>query len=309
MPLPTLMDRPAGEALRAVLGWWLGELAGIAEALDRRPRGSAVAVPAEWILLRELRLPFAARQGLATAVAAEIDRITPFSADAVLYTWHERARIGGEIVLDLAVLPRHKLEPLLADRAGAGSPATRIRAAEPAPSWLRGHNFLRRDGAALPGGLSGMAAALLALALLAPLAAEQYRDFGLENRLAAAKRDAAEARRLARELASRRSGQSELDVERAGRPRVSLLLAELSETLPKDAYLDMLTFEGGTLSLSGHAASAAGLIGVLSREDRFTDVRFSGSVTRDAEHGLERFEITASYAPKAYAPTGGTGER
>jgi general secretion pathway protein L len=168
-------------------------------------------------------------------------------------------------------------------------------APEGAPDWLAGRNFLPRGASGWRPALSRPVVLVLLLALLLPSAAAYWRGRHLQSRLAEAQRDAARTLALAREVASRRAGLSPLDIERASRPSVSLLLADLTRALPAGAYLDGLAVDGQSVSLSGYASSAAALIPALAQSGRFSDVHFTGGVTREPERGLERFQISALY--------------
>jgi general secretion pathway protein L len=173
-----------------------------------------------------------------------------------------------------------------------------VMAPEQAPDWLRGRNFLpSRPVLRLP--LSRPVVLALLLALLLPGLAQHWRRERLEDQLAEARRGAAETVRLSRDLASHRAGLSPLEIERAERPSVSLLLADLTGALPAAAYLDDLAVDGQSVTVSGYAASAAELIPALTQGGRFTDVHFTGAVTRESDRGLERFQIAALYSGAA----------
>jgi general secretion pathway protein L len=300
--------------------WWLAELAALAPLATSPARATTLAVsadgrlpavpasarspvnvlvPSDWVLLRQLRLPEAVRENLSAAIAAEMDRVTPFTPDAVHSVYRLAAREAGEIVVDLAVLPRRLVTPLASQLAKAGMTIGRLSLAEPAPAWLLGKSFLPRVRRRTAFRLSRPVLALLVLSLLAPSAALQWRTARLARDAGLAHAEADETLRLARELASRRSGLAPLEIERAAHPSMSRLLADLTASLPQTAYLDSLTVVGDHVSMTGYAASAAALIPALSAGDRLTDVRFAGAVTRDADRGLEHFLIAATYAGHA----------
>ncbi|GEM_PF-5377291 len=270
------------------LDWWF---TGLAELVpDRWQSGGEMRLPLNWLVLRTFRLPAAVKENLDGAVTAELDRVTPFTAAQVYLQYRAGPVRDGEIEIDLAVVPRRLADPQLKDGI------VRAVAAEGAPDWLRGRNFLPRRNAGWRPDLSRPVLLVLLLALMLPGAAAYWHDRHLQSRLADAQRAAAETLRLTRDLASRRSGLSPLEIERASHPSVSLLLADLTRGMPDGAYIDELSIDGQSVSFSGYAVSAAALIPGLAQSGRFTDVHFTGGVTRETERGLERFQIAALYA-------------
>lgn len=271
--------------MKRFLDWWLESLVLLVPARWQRTR----PLPAGWLVLRSFRLPAAVRENLAGAIAAELDRVTPFTPEQVYLTYRSVAQ-GREIAIDLALVPRRLADPLLAEGA------TRLVAPEGAPDWLAGRPFTTGRAGGWRPDLSRPVVLALLLALLLPGAAHYWREQHLQSRLAEAQHNAAETLALARQLASRRAGLSPLEVERAGRPSVSLLLADLTRALPDGAYLDGLTIDGQSVSFSGCAVSAAALIPALGQNGRFTDAHFTGAIAREPERNLERFQISALYA-------------
>jgi general secretion pathway protein L len=272
--------------MKRFLDWWLESLSRLVPARWQRAR----PLPAGWLVLRSFKLPAAVTENLAGAIAAELDRVTPFTPDQVYFTYRAGPVRNREIAIDLAVVPRRLADPLLAEGIA------RLIAPDGAPDWLDGRNFLPRGTARWRPGLSRPVVLVLLLALLLPSAAAYWRGQHLQSRLAEAQRQAARTLVLAREVASRRAGLSPLDIERAGRPSVSLLLADLTRTLPDGAYLDGLSVDGQSVTLSGYANSAAALIPALAQSGRFTDAHFTGGVVREPDRGLERFQIAVLYA-------------
>jgi general secretion pathway protein L len=267
------------------LDWWLDALASLMPARWQNTR----PVPPGWLVFRSFRLPAAAKENLAGAIAAELDRVTPFTPEQVYLMWQAGPVQGREIPIDLAVVPRRLADPLRAEGVA------RLVAPDGAPDWLTGLNFLPRGALGGRPALSRPVVLVLLLALSLPSAASYWRGQHLQSRLAEVQREAAQTLVLSREVASRRAGLSPLDIERASRPSVSLLLADLTRALPDGAYLDGLAIDGQSLSLSGYASSAAAVIPALAQSGRFSDVHFTGGVTREPERGLERFQISALY--------------
>lgn len=268
------------------LDWWFDSLSRLVPARWQQTR----TVPPGWLVLRSFTLPAAAKENLAGAIAAELDRVTPFTPDQAYFVWQAGPAKGREIPVELALVPRRLADPLRAEGVA------RLVAPDAAPNWLRGRNLLPVGASGWRPALSRPVLLLLLLALLLPGAASYWRGAHLQTRLAEARGEAAKTLTLSREVASRRAGLSPLDIERAARPSVSLLLADLTRALPDGAYLDALAVDGQSVSLSGYAVSAAALIPALAQSGRFTDAHFTGGVIREPERGLERFQIATLYA-------------
>jgi general secretion pathway protein L len=86
--------------------------------------------------------------------------------------------------------------------------------------------------------------------------------------------------------------QRQLDVLAGGQtPNVTLVLKELTEIIPADAYLTSVNVRGGKITLDGQANQASGLISALEKSKLFEKVTFASPTTRTGEK--ERFSIVA----------------
>ena len=85
------------------------------------------------------------------------------------------------------------------------------------------------------------------------------------------------------------------------------VLRELTELLPSDAWLTMVSLDGKGVELTGQAAAAAALIPVLENSARLERVEFSSPVTRGRDR--EQFRIRAgwegAFVPAAAPAPGG----
>jgi general secretion pathway protein L len=80
-------------------------------------------------------------------------------------------------------------------------------------------------------------------------------------------------------------------VRGAERPRVVVLLEELSDALPDSSYLTHLTIDGDRVDISGVASDPPALVPILERSGRFSDVAFSDAITRSAAGSNSRFSL------------------
>jgi general secretion pathway protein L len=74
------------------------------------------------------------------------------------------------------------------------------------------------------------------------------------------------------------------------RRRISVLLKELTEVVPKDAYLTTFRFRSGKIELEGFAKSASDLVPMLERSPYFKNAQFTSPVTK-VQNDQERFSL------------------
>ena len=258
-------------------------------------------LPVSAVLGRDLVLPLAAERQMAQVVAYEIDRLTPFAAAELFWTCtvKQRDRARGKLHVQLSLVPRAGLQPLLSALAEAGIVPTTLEA-EPGPVRIdmRGERPGRTMAARrIDQGLAGLCAAL-ALAVIAVPFALQARDSGrVEAEIAALRPrvDAAEAAR--RRIAAASAG---VDVIAAARLRLGdtlAVLAAVTDVLPDDTNLTDLTLRDGKLTLAGQSAAAARLIGALSADPLLRNPDFTAPVTRVNEGRTDLFALRAEIVP------------
>jgi len=101
-----------------------------------------------------------------------------------------------------------------------------------------------------------------------------------------------EAKQLQDEITNLRK---QLDILTAGQDqRVTVLLRELTDLVPADAYLSSLNLRQGRLTLEGSARSASDLIAALEKSKHFHNVNFTSPTTKAGDK--ERFSIVAEVA-------------
>lgn len=74
------------------------------------------------------------------------------------------------------------------------------------------------------------------------------------------------------------------------RRRISLLLKELTDVVPRDAYLTTFRFRSGKIELEGFAKSASDLVPMLERSPFFKNAQFTSPVTK-VQDNQERFSL------------------
>lgn len=80
-------------------------------------------------------------------------------------------------------------------------------------------------------------------------------------------------------------------VSKGGRPRIVVLLDDLSAALPDTAYLTRLRIDGDRASISGVAVNPPALVSILENTGHFSNVSFSNAITRSGAGAGKRFSL------------------
>jgi general secretion pathway protein L len=268
-------------------------------------RGSQleIVMQSDQVLFRTLDFPKQAAAFLDGMVRAQIDRVTPWPVEEVVYGLSASEPVAHDrIALTLAATSKAKIKPLI-DLAGSLSAAsvtglvTAPEAASAMPvrlfEWHLGRNkaavdvprLLRR----LMLGTGFAAAAILAIA--------SYVDSALD----------AQQQELQQQVAKRRAalqlnqGASSAEILLAKRKQTSpstvMALESLSRTLPDTTYVTELRVEGDKLQVVGLSRDAPSLIRLLEQSPQFNRATFFAPTTRSPEESGERFHIEAHVTP------------
>lgn len=271
-----------------------------------RPAGgmTVLRLGAADVLAKSVSLPLAAERELDQVLAFEMDRETPFKSDE-LYWNHRIAatdRQNGRLSVDLSLIPKASLDPLLADLAAVGLRPRRVEISEGPGSGfylpLNGDGHRADRGAnRLLWPAAACCAALAIAAVVTPFVRQELTLAALDREVAAGRAAAAEADGLRQEI-DRLSGSAgfiESERDKAGRPL--LVLATTTRILPDDTYLTEMELRQRKLTLGGRSAGAARLIGALASEGEFRNPGFSAPVTRLEALKTELFTINAEVGP------------
>jgi len=303
-----------GQAQAQALGALDVAAAGTDRLAARLP--SALADVPRWLLLpesavlrRRLRLPAAAAERLHDVTGFEIDRQTPFaSADVVHAARLIAPRADGQIEVELIVLTRAALDAALV-RLGslaAGLSGVDVAAADGAPLGINlmpaARRYRRRSRASTTHAvLLALAAVLLAAALWQMLENRRAAVLDLQRAVAGhgeAAREVAQNQRRVLELVD---GAAFLHAERARRPGMVELMAELARRLPETTHLDKLAVEGNRITLIGLSADAPALVGRLQDSPLWHAPALAGVVQSDPATRLDRFTLVAELTTVAAA--------
>ena len=256
------------------------------------------------VLGKTVSLPLAAERELDQALAFEMDRETPFTAEE-LY-WSHRIigvdRQNGRLSVRLSLVPKANLDPLLTDLAAVGIRPTRLEIANGADKGtylpINGDGTHKHHAShRLLWPAAVCCSALAVAAVLTPFVRQELTLASVNSQVAATRAAAAEADTLRQEI-DRLSGSAgfiESERDKAGRPLA--VLAATTRILPDDTYLTEMELRQRKLTLSGRSAGAARLIGPLAADPEFRNPGFSAPVTRLEALRAELFTINAEVRP------------
>ena len=303
LPLSALVAGPiettgpgAGDPLASLLGPRLAEL----------PRW--LLLPAATSLSRRMSLPASASDRLRDVVGFEIDRQTPFTADAVAYDARVlgRRESDGQLDVELVVVPRQVMEdqqaalgPLATglagiDVAGAGGAPLGVNLLPPA------QRRQRRDPAVVWNMVLALVALIAVVALMWQLLDNRRNAAtALEQTIASQAESGRRAAMQRQQLTALLEGQAFLDRMRAQRAPTTEVIDELTRRLPDTTYLEKLSINGDQLMLIGLSTKAAALIGELQGADQWRSPALAGALQPDPASGRDRFTLTANLATAA----------
>lgn len=333
---------PAGQALRAGLDWWLGELSDMVppawkRALSGRPAVTAelradgrirlvrdgreihrapltrirplevrLLLPPDEALTREAALPRLPDRDLRRLVALDIDRLTPFQAEAVfadVAVLGPDARPQLQRVLVAAVARERAARALAQARAAGLEPAALSVAGAPAeidflPALRKAEGRARADGGRWVWGV-------IALLAVTNLLVAVVRDAADTAQLRAAVelqkprvREAAALRSQVQDEAARRAAVARQHGE--GEPL--RVLDALTRAIPDGAWVQRMTWDGRAVRLAGYRQDTVDVVAALRASPMFEAPRSSVADTPARGAAGQPFDITAEVAPEAPQP-------
>ncbi len=271
-----------------------GRLPANGAPLAAKRLGVGLRLPPETVLIRDVTLPLAAARQLASVMRFEMDRLTPFPADALYWgiSGMSTDRARGRLHLQLAFVLREPLEPLLQALAQQQLFPSFIEA----PNGRIALNAAAPRRSLLPAALPVLCG-LLALACLVSPFLRQQAALDAAARVIAQQQPAAQvAMNLRSRLSTAAFGRSAIaEAQRDG--DAMQVLADLTDALPDGTWLDDLALKSGTFTLDGQSSDAAALIGRLSAAPGLQDPSFTAPVTRTADGRSDQFSLQAAVAP------------
>ncbi|MCU7917756.1 MAG: PilN domain-containing protein [Candidatus Thiodiazotropha sp. (ex Epidulcina cf. delphinae)] len=249
------------------------------------------------LLLREVRLPIAARKNLRDVLAYEMDRLSPFKDEEVYFhfTPLEQDEKRGWIEGRLIVAQKRRLDPwyALLTRQGMDIGSVTL-AGDSVPLTLKPRQGNRPDamGGRLNALLWGLLGLLLLLALAGPVWQQRQIAIGLEQAMRTAQKKATRIMQLQERLKQRRDAVGMVSTEREGYLPLSDVLLELTRVIPSGSWSHRIALTPERVDVTGESDQAAELITLLERSPMFEVVRFKSPVVQNRLSGKENFDLT-----------------
>ena len=265
---------------------------------EHAPR-QVLLLPAADTLRRRLTLPLAAEEHLASVLAFEMDRQTPFRADQLYFDHRiqKRDSTARTMLVELLAVPRKLLDELLQKVGDLHLDAADVAFGDlPAgfnllPPERRAHRVDKRLRVNLILGVA--AVALVWVVMWQSLALREQAIDRLNEDKGLSSAAAMQSAELKRQLRDAIEGASFLADKKAGQAVTVDVLAEITRLVPDDTWLERLSFIGSQVQLQGQSARADKLIGILTDSRCLAKPQFQGIIQPDGATGKERFSLAA----------------
>lgn len=291
----------AGEDPELLRGRWK-------EILDQFDDGAPevrMCLNEDHVLSVPVTLPTAVEGNLDQSLGYQLDQLTPFRADQVLYSHRilNRDTERGRLEVEMRLVPKTVWEPIRERLAVIGIAPNVLDAVESQddPPQPAGFNLLpegRRPHyvharARLNWSLAGALVLLLALVMVQSLYLRGRSVDALEAEADQLRAEAREVMDLQQQLEDALLAANFLAERRRRQPVNLEVLAELTRILPDDIWLQQYRLQGSELYFQGLAEGSQRLIELVNESDLIADAEFRGSVTVDRATGMERFQADA----------------
>ncbi|NEX18736.1 pilus assembly protein PilM [Thiorhodococcus mannitoliphagus] len=273
----------------------------IAESDKGQNYSVELRLPQGAVLTRSVSFPIQVRANLGQVVRYELDRLTPFQPDDVVFDFAQQPapKSANRFSLDLAVCRRDLVEQWIERMTALGAPLDRISW----PDAWPGANLLpaerrparRRFRPGLNAVLTLVAVLLGVAVLVTPLWQKEQLAGALDRELSEARRQAIAVDELRQELERARKGSTLVLEKKLEQPPILELLRELTDRLPEDTWIQNLEVDDDEVDLRGESGQATALIALLEQAPGIEGVSFKSPVTQIARTGKERFNISFRY--------------
>ncbi len=284
---------------------------GLSPEVDAVLRGSRVAIRLrpDRFVFKPLDLPARAAEFLDGVVRAQIDRLTPWSADSAAFGVSAPADAGsGRLAVTVVATAKAMLTPFVEAFAAKGAHAVAISTAVPgAPPDAGGITILTENVAGILGKRSAQRILLIGLAASGlVMATAAIASIVIDSRLEARQDELARhiAQRRVAALAARNAPDDPLTAaervlakRKNETPSAVITLDVLSRILPDHTYVTELRIDADRLRLIGVTHDAPGLIRLLEQAPQFSQATFFAPITRAASDSGDRFNIEARLKP------------
>jgi general secretion pathway protein L len=259
------------------------------------------------VLFRSLDFPSRAVEFLDGMIRAQIDRLTPWTANDALFGWSPPSNIANErIQLTLAATSKNKIDPLVQLAASLGAAFVTASVEPPpgegAPAKLKVFEKSLQTAIGRSADVPRMLRIILlstGLAAAASLVVMVYAGNTLD----------VEQQQLLHQIAERRaslrlsqatgagSALSLLAKRKQTTPSSVMVLEAISRVLPDSTYVTELRIEGDKVQVVGISQDAPSLVRLMEQSPQFSRATFFAPTTRAQSDPGERFHIEVHITP------------
>lgn len=256
------------------------------------------------ILIRTLSLPKLSAKDLRALVALDMDRLTPFSADEVLFDIKlvENKYDARKQTLLLAIVPKATATAALEHARASGLSPQSLKVSDKNPGDVLPFDFLRHSNGK-NGSKNGITPrqfwwATATILCVSNIGFAILRDINETSTLQAQVELQSQAARTAQMLQRRvmNEHQRRLAIlQQQSDNNILQLLDSLSQRLPTDAWVQRLSLKDGRIRLIGFAKNNIDVMAILRRSPALSNVQStSADVPTELSEGQQPFDISAT---------------
>lgn len=273
-------------------------------AAFRGGRVEAIVAP-DQLLFRSLDFPKQAVDFLDGMIRTQIDRLTPWAADDVVFGWSPPTLSNERVETTLAATSKQQIQPLVRFATSMGAASLAAFAVHPvAAGKLANIRLLDQPLSGAIGRALDLPRFLrltllsAAFAAAASLLIAAYLGNDLDTEQQQLMRRISE-RRAALRLSPNAGGSAFSLIAKRKQTSASavLVLEALSQALPDSTYVTELRIEGDKVQVVGMTQDAPSLIRLIERSPQFARATFFAPTTRAQNEPGERFHIEARITP------------
>jgi general secretion pathway protein L len=267
-----------------------------------------MALRADRFFFRPLEVPSRAADFLNGVVRAQIDRITPWTADEAIFGWSAPTEIAQDrISITVAAAARAQIVPLTQAVGELGAKSVAVSTALPGQAPIKVFDQSASGALEAQAVRRKLTIGLAAMAMLAVLAVAVDAVIGDQMR---ARQDEisqriAERRGLLRTGADAiaNSALAKLEQRKNESAASVIVLEALSNVLPDNTYVTELRIEADKVQVVGITKDAPALIRLIERSPHFSRATFFAPTTRGPSDPGDRFHIEAQIKPVFSPPS------
>lgn len=296
----SLIEAGGGRSL-----WLAGSKRDASEAALRSARFTAVEVPGDLALIRQLVLPQLSDRDLRDAVALEMRDSNPFDPEDMVWGYRSSPGEPGKLDVITVLASRSQvvqhIEQLAPEQLQSPSLEVWVMADDGVPVVLRGFGEAARARRAVRGRAVAYALMILALLLATAIAVTPTVQLHLRALQAAAAYQVLQQRAgpaMAQREALVRGREDLANLQEVMNEHIEPLVAleTLTQLIPDDTWLQRVQAQGPRFTLTGQTPNAAALMNTLSGNPALREVRAPAPATRAAAN-RENFVVEFTFAP------------